>query len=151
VNNFTKINPSSLPQETGALGNRRLVMLDCKSLALCAGALQSGWDVWRNSFAAEICQRFQNVTWNLAFFSTTDGNIGKGPQAMQAGDEVWILSGGISGGTHAYVLRKKSSDIPVYTLVGEAYVSGIIYGEVFKNLSLAYKYRHLKWVSRRQG
>ncbi|KAI4592946.1 hypothetical protein KJ359_010198 [Pestalotiopsis sp. 9143b] len=69
---------------------------------------------------------------NQRFFVTTEGYLGMGPQMMGPGDEVWILF----GGSVPFILRPtntSSSEIErKYTLVGQAYVHGIMYGEVVR-------------------
>ncbi|MCJ1479437.1 hypothetical protein MMC13_008123 [Lambiella insularis] len=56
------------------------------------------------------------------FFTTTKGTIGLGPRSMQPGDLVCVLCGGIV----PFILRK---DGQRYTLIGEAYVHGIMDGQ----------------------
>lgn len=57
------------------------------------------------------------------FFTTDAGFCGIGPADVQAGDRVVVLL----GASMPYVLRPVGDH---YTLVGEAYVSGIMYGEL---------------------
>jgi hypothetical protein len=58
-------------------------------------------------------------------FTTRDGFIGLGPQALQTGDCIALCK----GGKVPYVLRK----VPVgYELIGECYVHGIMQGERFE-------------------
>ncbi|KAF5968835.1 heterokaryon incompatibility protein [Fusarium bulbicola] len=59
-------------------------------------------------------------------FMTSTGFVGVGPLDMQPGDEVCILL----GGKVTYLLRAQGGES--YTLVGEAYVHGIMHGELFK-------------------
>ncbi|KAF5979312.1 heterokaryon incompatibility protein [Fusarium coicis] len=59
-------------------------------------------------------------------FMTSTGFVGVGPLDMQPGDEVCILL----GGKVPYLLRPQGNES--YTLVGEAYVHGIMHGELFK-------------------
>ncbi|KAH7234846.1 heterokaryon incompatibility protein-domain-containing protein [Fusarium redolens] len=59
-------------------------------------------------------------------FLTSTGFVGVGPLVMQPGDEVCILL----GGKIPYLLRPQSDE--TYTLVGEAYVHGVMHGELFK-------------------
>ncbi|EXK81565.1 hypothetical protein FOQG_13983 [Fusarium oxysporum f. sp. raphani 54005] len=59
-------------------------------------------------------------------FMTSTGFVGVGPLDMQPGDEVCILL----GGKVPYLLRPQSDE--TYTLVGEAYMHGVMHGELFK-------------------
>ncbi|KAF5601394.1 heterokaryon incompatibility protein [Fusarium pseudoanthophilum] len=59
-------------------------------------------------------------------FMTSTGFVGVGPLDMQPGDEVCVLL----GGKVPYLMRPQGNKS--YTLVGEAYVHGIMHGELFK-------------------
>ncbi|KAF4960119.1 hypothetical protein FGADI_1137 [Fusarium gaditjirri] len=59
-------------------------------------------------------------------FMTSTGFVGVGPLDIQPGDEVCILL----GGKIPYLLRAQGDE--AYTLVGEAYVHGVMHGELFK-------------------
>lgn len=63
------------------------------------------------------------------FFVTKNGYIGLGPKSVQTGDNVFVFPGGIV----PFVLR--SSKTSIYRFVGEAYVHGIMNGEVLKDAS----------------
>lgn len=56
------------------------------------------------------------------FFTTAKGTIGLGPRSMRPGDLVCVLC----GGKVPFILRKDGAG---YTLVGEAYVHGIMDGQ----------------------
>ncbi|KAJ9650752.1 hypothetical protein H2198_009945 [Neophaeococcomyces mojaviensis] len=60
-------------------------------------------------------------------FRTSKGYIGLGPQNLQLGDHVVI----VHGSTVPFILRKIEKD--KFTLIGEAYVHGIMYGEGMTN------------------
>lgn len=67
---------------------------------------------------------------NHAFFVTRKGYLGVGPPRTRVGDQVWVLH----GGRVPFVLRTTKSDdsavLPLErTLVGDAYVHGIMDGE----------------------
>jgi hypothetical protein len=68
---------------------------------------------------------------NQAFFVTRKGYIGIGPPNTRPGDQVWILC----GGQVPFVLRQVEQENPTSnatserTLVGDAYVHGIMDGE----------------------
>jgi hypothetical protein len=57
-------------------------------------------------------------------FRTSSNHLGTGPRSLGIGDEVWILNGGCV----PFVLRPQSHGN--YKLIGEAYVHGVMHGEV---------------------
>lgn len=65
----------------------------------------------------------------LSFFMTSSGHIGMGPQNIASGDEIVILPGAQA----PFVLRRVN-DFD-YCLIGECYIHGIMYGEVFDEAS----------------
>jgi hypothetical protein len=70
---------------------------------------------------------------NRCLFRTEQRHIGLGPDSLQPGDCVWVLS----GGRVPFVLRQiDANDENRYELVGEAYVHGVMYGEAVKDLPL---------------
>jgi hypothetical protein len=69
-------------------------------------------------------------------FETSDGYIGLGPDTIQTGDCVVILPGvGVP-----YLARPVGSGL--YTLLGEVYVPGIMYGELFEEQKVS----RLTWM-----
>ena len=56
-------------------------------------------------------------------FISAEGYVGLGPAGLQAGDVICVFL----GAKLPYILRQ--SEIGTWTLVGEAYVHGIMYGE----------------------
>jgi hypothetical protein len=62
-----------------------------------------------------------------SLFTTSKGYIGLGPGAVREGDQVCVLYGGIV----PFVLRARD---PWYHLIGEAYVHGLMRGEVIKEM-----------------
>ena len=74
------------------------------------------------------------------FFVTAKGSVGIGPPRTKAGDEVWV----VRGGKVPHILRPaeeiftlpdlKLVDQPCHTFVGEAYLDGIMDGEVAPGL-----------------
>ena len=74
---------------------------------------------------------FQSKMINHRFFITQSGLLGLGPVDVAKGDEVFILL----GGNMPFILRKKNLPLDVsqasslHTLVGDAYVHGIMDGE----------------------
>jgi hypothetical protein len=57
-------------------------------------------------------------------FRTLSNYLGTGPRSLRAGDEVWILH----GGSVPLVLRRQRNGN--YRLIGEAFVYGVMHGEV---------------------
>ena len=79
---------------------------------------------------------FETLTYRR-LFRLDSGHIGLGPQSIQAGDEVCIVSGSQvplvfrtlkSGGESVSPLGR-----PRYELLGEAYVHGVMHGEALKD------------------
>ena len=64
----------------------------------------------------------------LRLFRTESGLVGKGPQTVVAGDEVWVFPGGSVPFLLRCLRRGK------YSLVGHAYVHGIMHGELVDEL-----------------
>jgi hypothetical protein len=56
------------------------------------------------------------------------GYVGLAPQTMILGDVICIFA----GAKYPYIIRKCPGDDQLFQLVGEAYVHGIMYGEVFQ-------------------
>lgn len=79
---------------------------------------------------AENAQKFSSHIRGLLFcqqlFSMQSEHLGMGPISANADDEVWI----ISGCTYPMVLRRATASQGPYTVLGRAYVHGIMDGEV---------------------
>ena len=76
--------------------------------------------------AADYLESFRTATVGRRLFATDQGYIGLGPDEIQKGDHVYILS----GGDVPYILRPISGHIPrTFELVGDCYLHGIMYGE----------------------
>lgn len=70
--------------------------------------------------------------WGLprVLFSTREGHLGIGHESLQDGDEVWVSP----NGPVPLILRPIiSGPADRFSLVGECYVHGIMYGELFDN------------------
>ncbi|KAF4500380.1 Heterokaryon incompatibility 6, OR allele [Fusarium agapanthi] len=68
-----------------------------------------------------------HVSWYRRLFLTEGGYLGLAHPSSQPGDEVVLLS----GGRVPFVVRRGSAEIPeCYSIVGEAYVHGIMDGEL---------------------
>jgi hypothetical protein len=77
-----------------------------------------------------LCESLCGMVPNHAFFITKAGYIGMGPPKILPGDQVWVLY----GSRVPFVMRKaKTSDkdyhTPQLTLIGDAYLHGIMDGE----------------------
>jgi hypothetical protein len=77
------------------------------------------WKYWLT--AATFLKRLSHGR----FFSTRRGYIGVGPPLTKSGDQIFVFGGAVV----PFVLDKKVS---TYSLVGECYVHGIMYGESSK-------------------
>jgi hypothetical protein len=75
--------------------------------------------------------RFEGVAWNWecnrVIFKTSNGYLGLGPNTLRAGDVTVILF----GGRVPYILPPQDG---YYLFVGEAYIHGVMSGEVVQNL-----------------
>ena len=68
---------------------------------------------------------------NRRLFRTQQGYLGLGPQSLEVGDSIWI----ISDTEIPFAFRKVQSDTTNRCqLVGEAYVHGFMHGEAFKDV-----------------
>ncbi|KAF5660687.1 heterokaryon incompatibility protein [Fusarium heterosporum] len=82
--------------------------------------------------ARGIGQEVVTASCGRRFFITEKGRFGMGYPNIEAGDRVWILSGGRT----PYVLKRAARDlelvdgsVSIYHFAGEAYVHGVMYGE----------------------
>jgi hypothetical protein len=125
--------------------------MDALSLTLCAGLTnyaraEDDLEQHRKNFASFWSMREDLVSRNesepeadafwsdvllsckgRSFFVTETGRFGLGPWIMKPGDECWV----VKGGRVPLVLRKADA---VYKLIGEAYLHGIMQGELLKRL-----------------
>ena len=64
-------------------------------------------------------------------FSTWEGYLGTGHESLQDSDEIWVTP----NGPVPLILRPMLTSGPTgrFTLVGECYLHGIMYGELFCN------------------
>ncbi len=74
----------------------------------------------------EVRSRIYRASKNRAMFITSKGFIGLAPWNAKKGDTICVLLGGCT----PFILRPVSGS---YTLVGEAYVYGIMGGELFRH------------------
>jgi hypothetical protein len=75
------------------------------------------------------------------FFITREGRVGLGPLNTNEGDLIVVLQGADA----PFLVRDRNGD-GVYTILREAYVSGLMFGEIFKgqnSLSFDRGYRYL--------
>jgi len=83
-------------------------------------------NAWNASYYASLMLRLHS---RRPFISNT-GYVGLAPSNVAEGDHICILLGGRT----AYILRPElSAGSDAYTVVGEAYVHGIMYGEFMKS------------------
>ena len=79
----------------------------------------------------ELFESLVGMMENQTFFITKSGYIGIGPLKTQPGDQVWVFH----GGNVPFVMRnikEDKEDYPQLTLVGDAYVQGIMDGETME-------------------
>lgn len=83
----------------------------------------------------ELFESLVGMMENQAFFITKSGYIGIGPLKTQPGDQVWVFH----GGNVPFVMRRtgeEKRDCPQLRLVGDAYVQGIMDGEIMDDKPL---------------
>lgn len=79
--------------------------------------------------ATQFLEDVNRIATERMFFITHEARIGIGPQYMKEDDECWILA----GATVPFILRKAKGGR--YKLLGEAYVHGVMRGEIVKGLA----------------
>jgi hypothetical protein len=72
----------------------------------------------------EFCIRFRQVVGGRRLFTTSKKWLGLGPECLEPNDEVWLLKNAVV----PFILRPQGYS--QYSLVGEAYVHGIMNGEL---------------------
>jgi hypothetical protein len=84
--------------------------------------------------------RFQQVTKGFLFFRTHEGHIGLASDRSKVGDSIWILEHGPIPFVLRGDLRSEQDEVtPRLRLVGEAYVDGFMYGEIFDSENLKWR------------
>jgi hypothetical protein len=81
---------------------------------------KDSWKYWTT--ASAFAQRLHNAR----FCITSKGYLGLAPHEAKVGDEIFVFY----GGAVPFVLRPVSKEESTYTLIGESYIHGIMYGEV---------------------
>lgn len=97
---------------------------------------RSAYDAFlQHSIRNHVYESLRDMVINQAFFITTCGYIGLGPPNLRIGDEIWVLS----GGQVPFVLRRHigrggliSFETDRRSFIGDAYVHGIMQGEVIE-------------------
>ncbi|KAK0702806.1 heterokaryon incompatibility protein-domain-containing protein [Lasiosphaeris hirsuta] len=79
--------------------------------------------------AAALLSCRKRVSSGRAIFRTEKHYLGNGPRSVIPGDQVWVLAGAVV----PIVLRRRGNGR--FTLVGEAFVHGIMKGEIFEKES----------------
>jgi hypothetical protein len=82
--------------------------------------------------ARDISPKVGHTCNGRRLFMTNDGHFGIGPQAMEPGDEVAVLFGGITPFIvqSASQRRRESEGHRSYRFVSESYIHGFMKGEV---------------------
>lgn len=78
----------------------------------------------------EYFDAFATLCMGRSFFATKGGRIGVGPRGTRQGDSIVILP----NGTVPFILRHMEENVKVHRLVGEAYVHGLMWGEMAEDL-----------------
>ncbi len=77
------------------------------------------------NYAHRGWMRIKSACRNRSLFITENGRVGIGNNILQPGDQVWLLAGAkvpfLLRGANAYTMQ----------VVGEAYVDGVMYGEMW--------------------
>ncbi|KAK3360698.1 heterokaryon incompatibility protein-domain-containing protein [Lasiosphaeria hispida] len=104
------------------------------------GEILSEADIYQNEntteteeMAAALLTRRKKVSSGRAIFRTDENYLGNGPRSVLPGDQVWVLAGAVV----PIVLRRRGNGR--FTLVGEAFVHGIMRGEAFEKGSVMNK------------
>ncbi|CAH0017910.1 unnamed protein product [Clonostachys rhizophaga] len=92
------------------------------------------WDLTDSSATLNVSA----IIGKRTLFTTSDGYLGLGPSTMAPGDAVYVIAGGCT----PFILRERPGDItsssdepeakPEYSLIGEAYVHGLMNGEIMR-------------------
>ncbi|KAI9157896.1 heterokaryon incompatibility protein-domain-containing protein [Paramyrothecium foliicola] len=83
----------------------------------------------------DVVESLRSMVMNQSFFVTEKGHMGIGPPGIRKGDAVWVLG----GGRVPFVLRPTKSASAqtggngLFSLVGDAFVYGIMDGELLTN------------------
>lgn len=75
-------------------------------------------------------QALKENAMNRKFFVTSKGRLGLGPQDTKPGDTVSVLLGGDA----PFILKSKSGRMDMYRLVVEAYIDGIMKGQLIASI-----------------
>ncbi|KAF5614123.1 het-6-heterokaryon incompatibility [Fusarium subglutinans] len=96
-------------------------------------ALDEDGDLYRSTM--------HHISWYRRLFLTDGGYLGLAHPSCQPGDELVLLS----GGRVPFVVRRGSMEIPeCYSIVGEAYVHGIMDGELLGAADAKWEDLHLR-------
>lgn len=75
----------------------------------------------------DYMQSAQAACSQRSFFSTRDGRIDLGPAHVKAGDLICVFYNAWT----PFIIRPRLADAGLKELIGESYVHGLMYGEVF--------------------
>lgn len=80
----------------------------------------------------DLVESFVGMMENQTFFITRSGYIGIGPPQLKAADQVWVFKGGRVPFITRKAIEERGGNLQL-TLVGDAYVHGIMDGEAMEN------------------
>jgi hypothetical protein len=107
------------------------VKLPTKHMPVFTGSMMDGnWGDFKDEVADHIADSittWRNLQSRKPVLVSDNGLLGVGPEIATEGDELWVLA----GARVPFVLRT-GKEKGVYTLVGEAYVHGIMHGEALR-------------------
>ncbi|RSM01299.1 hypothetical protein CDV31_011429 [Fusarium ambrosium] len=83
----------------------------------------------RGDWVPNIAASARDMARSQAFFITESGYFGIGPPDAKIGDEVWVLL----CGKVPHVIRRKDGQDLEFQYIGDAYVQGIMEGEIIAN------------------
>ena len=99
-----------------------------------------GGTLWKSPSIIQVMGSIPVAVLGRRFFVTKTGYIGIGPSTIQEGDEVWVAAtcrvpiiARRNAGEESIRVISDDKVYPLYTLVGDAYVHGIMDGESTSN------------------
>jgi hypothetical protein len=89
------------------------------------GHLLEVWTADKRKVLLDYLNNVSSACFNRTFFTTRDGRVGLGPPMLETGDTVCIICNSFT----PFIIRSTPSGH--HELIGEAYVHGLMYGEIF--------------------
>ena len=140
---YTKIYLDSAPKILAAEERKRTLMRGLsKRTRLSRNCIlrdvpqTNGDTIYHHIEFNELYESLVGMMENQTFFLTKSGYMGVGPPQVRRGDQVWVFN----GGNVPFVMRKieeEAEGCPQLTLIGDAYVHGIMDGEAMDDGPLA--------------